>query len=318
MKSRLFILTVLSLVIMAAAVSADVKIRTKVTTNILGAGATETRRTEYFRKDRTYSESLSEPVSGLMSKMNKPSQKVITVTRMDKGVIWSLNETEKAYIETPLDTIKARLRENNFKKVKSPLLGTSTEPEDYKWRITIAKILEPTRIGWADCTGIIAKAIGVNKNDDNDKVLITYEQWFVEDFPGKAIFKDYQETVKKVLASENFAEQRQIAGMLGVLGSDFEQLFDSVKTFNGLSVKIDFKVEKSTLFGFTEAQYDKGLADPNNQQLMRINNLIGGKPTKTANGMFESFSISSSVSNIEEAGLDGAFYEIPPDYSLKQ
>lgn len=106
--------------------------------------------------------------------------------------------------------------------------------------------------------------------------------------------------------------------MLGVLGSDFEQLFDSVKTFNGLSVKIDFKVEKSTLFGFTEAQYDKGLADPNNQQLMRINNLIGGKPTKTANGMFESFSISSSVSNIEEAGLDGAFYEIPPDYSLKQ
>lgn len=318
MKTRLFVIAIMLALLTSATILADVKIRTQVTTNILGAGATDTRRTEYFSKDRNYSESMSTPLSGLMAKMNKGAQKVITVTRLDKGVLWSLNETEKGYIETPLDTIKARLQESGFKLVKSPLLGTSTEPTDYKWRVTITKITEPTKIGWADCKGVIARAIGVNKNNDADKVLISFEQWFAENAPGKGTYDEYQATVKKVLGSDKYAEQRQIAGMLDVLGDDFTPIFDTAKTLTGIPVKLAFKVEKSTLFGFTEADYDKGLADPNNQQLARVNNMIGGKPAKTENGMFESFSIFLEVSNIEETGLENTFYDIPAGYTLKQ
>ncbi len=299
-------------------VSADVMIKSKVTMSILGAGSTETSRTEYFRKDRTYAENLSTPISGLMAKMNSTPQKVITVTRLDKGVIWSLNENEKGYIETPLDTIKARMQGNGLKSVKSPLLGTSTNPEDYEWRVTIKKITEPKRIGWADCKGMIAKAIGVNKSNEGDKVLITYEQWFADNVPGKGVYDSYQDSVKKVLGSENFAEQRQVASMLGALGEQFEPIFDSTKAFTGVPIKLNFTVEKSTLFGFTEEQYDKGLADPNNQQLKRINNMIGGKPPKTENGMFKSFSIESDVSKIEKTGLDDSYYNIPADYTLKK
>jgi hypothetical protein len=318
MKMHVVKISAMIVLMAATTVSADVKIKSLITTNILGAGATETRRTEYFRKDRTYSESLSNATSGLMAKLNKPAQKVISVTRLDKGVIWSINESEKGYVETPLDTINAKLQGNNFKSVRSPLLGISTEPDDYKWRLTVTKIEEPMRIGWADCRGVMAKAIGVNRNNEDDKILITYEQWFADKIPGGAVYDDYQNGMKKALGSDNFAEQRQIANMLGVLGEQFEPIFDSVKAFDGAPIKLVFKVEKSTLFGFTEAQYDRGLTDPDNQQMIRLNNMIGGKPQKTENGMFESFSITADVSKIEETGLDDSFYEIPADYTLKQ
>ena len=299
MKFRIAVVAAIVTLMSVPNVSADVMIKSKVLMSILGAGSTETSRTEYFRNDRTYAESYSTPVSGLMARLNNKPQKIVTVTRLDKGVIWSLNEQEKGYMETPLDTIKARMEGNGTKAIKSPLLGTSTNPEDYKWRVTIKKITEPTRMGWAECTGLIAKGIGVNRTNENDKVLITYEQWFADIVPGKAVYDTYQDSVKKVLGSDSFAEQKQVASMLSVLGDEFEPIFDSLKSFTGVPIKLNFTVEKSTLFGFTEEQYDKGLADSSNQQLQRINNMIGGKPPKTEDGMFKSFSIESDVSKIE-------------------
>ena len=95
-------LPLLLLLFMTTTLSADLFYQMDITTQTMGITVTTTQRT-YIQGDKMRQETSVK----LPESMQTPAIPItqITITRLDKRILWQLNETTKTYKETPLTTL---------------------------------------------------------------------------------------------------------------------------------------------------------------------------------------------------------------------
>jgi hypothetical protein len=73
---------------------------------------------------------------------------------------------------------------------------------DYEWTIDVETFDDETTINGFKCKSIIGHANGVNKEDSEDKMRLTYEYWYAEDVPGLDELKSYGNSLSNATGSD--------------------------------------------------------------------------------------------------------------------
>ncbi|UCD16456.1 MAG: hypothetical protein JSV44_08290 [Candidatus Zixiibacteriota bacterium] len=314
MKPVRILLTVVMMISLAGIAEADIIVKSKIVTDIMGAGKTEMSHANYIKPDRSCGESSTKFTGGLMAMMGAGKEKKsIDITRLDKAVMWMLNPEKKSYRETSFETLKKAYAAQSKGRPGQNPMAAGTDPEQYTWAIDVAEMKETGKVGGYTCKGMAAKATGVNKEDPEDKVVVTYKQWYSDKFPGYSTYKAYEDNFGKQLGSQQFGEQRRLATMLSMFGDKLDVLMDKMNEIEGMPMKSSMLVER------TKGPYemDEQAGEEEVDSMRAKMREIMGKPEKTESGMYKIFSIESEVLSVEESQIDGSKFSIPEGYTAQ-
>jgi hypothetical protein len=102
MKSFPTVLLVLVTLTVGLAV-ADLKTETFTRASILtGMGSTEINMVTQYQGDKRADENITKMVGGIMGALAGKPQTSVTITRLDKDLVWDLNPPKKTYTERPI------------------------------------------------------------------------------------------------------------------------------------------------------------------------------------------------------------------------
>jgi len=305
MKLARITLMVLMIMGLAAIAGADVVVKSKIVTNILAAGSTEVMHTEYMKADRSYGESTTKMTGGMMAMLGNKEQKSVDITRLDKGLIWTLNPKKKNYRELSFEELK--VKSPNKPKAGAGAMGGGTDPEKYEWDIKVDELANEEKVGEYACKGMVAKAKGINKEDPEDVVVVTYKQWYTDKVPGFKTYQQFQGAFAEQLGSDQFGEQRRLANMLSMFGDKLDVLMEKMKEIEGVPMKSTMLVER------TRAPYQPAEGEEEDPMKAQMRAMLG-EPEKTESGMYKIFSIESEVLSVEESSVEAGQFELPEGY----
>ncbi len=141
----------------------------------------------------------------------------LTITRMDKGVVWIIDQQNRVFTEIPLDTGLA---------IDLPLEADSVQPE-----ISIVKSDETKEILKVICEKYIV-TMKTKSRDDSIEVLQT--MWVGKNFPG------YAEIVRfNRKAAFSIRELR----IIGIDDSAVKQLAQRISKIEGFPLELEFNIK---------------------------------------------------------------------------
>ncbi len=304
---RIMALTALALMVLAAAAMAEVVVKRQITFSIPGMPATDMTSTEQVTNDRSYSLTEFAPNS-MMAQMGGQQKPEANITRLDKGVIWNLNEGSKTYREMSLADLK--------KMTNAP--GPMTEKDEsdlFNWTYDVEP-QEKGDINNIPATGVIVTATGVGKEDPDVKVSITYEQWTSTDVPGIKTLEAYDEKFNEVTGMGMHAREKMIKRMAARFGAAFTTITDKAGKMEGFPVKIAITAKSTETpqspMGMTEEDLKK--MDPETRKQMEQ---FLPKRDSDEGGMSTLFSVNTEVTSVETKETNDSLFDIPEGYTKK-
>jgi len=300
-------LAVLSLFILAAAAAAEVVVKRQITFEIPGMPATDMTSTEQVTGDRSYSLTEFAPNS-MMAQMGGHQKPEANITRLDKGVIWNLNEGSKTYSEMSLADLKETMNKPGPMKEKD-------ESDLFNWTYNV----EPKEKGEVNnipATGVIVTATGVGKEDPDLKISITYEQWASKDVPGIETLDAYDNKFSEVTGMGMHAREKMIKRMAARFESVFDSITDKAGTMEGFPVKVSVSAKSTekpqSPMGITEE--DLKTMDPETRKKMEQ---FMPKDNAGEGGMNMLFSVNTEVTSVEKKETDESLFDIPEGYTKR-
>ncbi len=304
---RIMVLTALALMVLAAAAMAEVVVKRQITFEIPGMPATDMTSTEQVTNDRSYSLTEFAPNS-MMAQMGGQQKPEANITRLDKGVIWNLNEGSKTYKEMTLADLKEAMNKPGPMKEKD-------ESDLFNWTYNV-KPQEKGDINNIPATGIIVTATGVGKEDPDIKVTITYEQWSSKDVPGIKTLEAYDNKFSEVTGMGMHAREKMIKRMAARFGTVFTTMTEKAGTMEGFPVKVAITAKSTETpqspMGITEE--DLKNMDPETRKKMEQ---FVPKGDKGEGGMNTLFSVNTEVTSVETKETNESLFDIPEGYTKR-
>lgn len=304
---RIMALTALALMVLAAAAMAEVVVKRQITFEIPGMPATDMTSTEDVTADRSYSLTEFAPNS-MMAQMGGQQKPQANITRLDKGVIWNLNEASKTYSETSLANLKETMN-------KTGPMTEKDESDLFNWTYDV----EPQEKGEVNnipATGVIVTATGVGKEDPDVKVTIIYEQWTSTDVPGIKTLEAYDSKFSEVTGMGMHAREKMIKRMAARFGTAFATMTEKAGKMEGFPVKVTITAKSTekpqSPMGITEE--DLKNMDPEARKQMEQ---FMPKGDKDEGGMSTLFSVNTEVTSVETKETDESLFDIPEGYSKR-
>jgi hypothetical protein len=190
----------LILLLIVGVAQADVTRKIKTTTRFMGES--EGSSVSYYTADRSADESATRWISGLMKTMTggKETQSC-TITRLDKELIWTLNPEDKTYTEMTFAQFRDKIKKGLAEMEESKEQRDTTEvSEDMDvWSVEVQSDPTPKTINGWTCKNVKMVAIGTHKENPQDKVWITFDQWNCPDVQGIQEVRDFQKRYLKAL-----------------------------------------------------------------------------------------------------------------------
>ncbi len=302
---RIMALTALALMVLAAAAMAEVVVKRQITFEIPGMPATDMTSTEQVTNDRSYSLTEFAPNS-MMAQMGGQQKPEANITRLDKGVIWNLNEGAKTYKEMSLADLKQAMSAPSPMKEKD-------ESDLFDWTYNVEP-QEKGDINNIPATGVIVTATGVGKDDPNLKIKITYEQWSTTDVPGIKTLEAYDTKFSEVTGMGTHAREKMIKRMAARFGTVFDTMTEKAGTMEGFPVKIAITAKSTekpkSPMGITEE--DLKNMDPETRKQMEQ---FMPKGDKDEGGMSTLFSVNTQVTSVETKDTDESLFDLPEGYT---
>ena len=112
MKARMLVALCLAAVLLPAIVHADLTVKEETQMNgLMGMLSSKGVETTYIKGDKMRAETKVE-MGGMI---NASPSDVVTITRLDKGLIWMIDNADSTYMEMSLKAAKAESSSANFK-----------------------------------------------------------------------------------------------------------------------------------------------------------------------------------------------------------
>lgn len=274
MKKEITIGCLMLMLLLAATLQAEVVISQKITVSMMGMDQNMTSVT-YLTGDKSRTET---EMQGSMAAM-MGGGKQVTITRLDKGVVWMLDDKKKSYSEISMAQM-AEMMDTKSGEAASGTMGG--EADKYVWTTEVEK-KGKTEINGITCQGVRATAHGVGKEDPEDKMTLVFEQWLAADIADGGEITAFSEAATANFGFNPMMQNEAMAKMAGQFGFDMQKLEEAMKDIAGIPIRMNMTAAKTM---------------PDNQ---------GG-------GEQPMFSFTMEVTEIKKATGEIPVYDIPEGY----
>lgn len=325
-------LTIISIIIFAQFAFGQVYHETTVTSDgFMGMGAFESKTKTYVVGEAQRTETDLK-FTGKVLKYMSPKGTEVSIVRLDKELIWNIDNAKKTYREQTFAEIKEMMSQGSeYQTQEMPEQDEDYESE-YDWQKPVVKVenLNETKtINGFNCQHYLASVttVGVHKETGvKDTMLFVSDLWNSKDAEGKmALANDFNMRYMKALGID-VPDNQGLAMITGMYKEQMETLEIEASKLKGYPIINDMKLTMTK--NAVPKQEEAGEEKVSLRDIQRnFGGLVGKKILKDAakNKKEESnsttvqlFHMNTEVKDINSNGIAGEMFEVKKGYKLKK
>ncbi len=253
-KTAPFIL--LALLFAFTAIQAQVTYESVTTSDgFMGMGASVSTDKTFIQGDARREESQIKFTGGIMKHMS-PKGSEIEITRLDKEVIWKMNDKDKKYTQMTFAEFKKMMEEG---LLDQPMMGKpdqkpENKPEgepEYEWQTPVVKardLGEKKELNGFSCKHYLVTVTTIGKQVSTgklDTLLLSADMWnSLNAASAMKAANDFEMRLAKALGLDKMAEA--MGPMMAQYGEQFKKLAEEMKKVEGYSVLTDMTLAMTT------------------------------------------------------------------------
>jgi len=273
----------------------------------MGMPATDMLTTVQISADKSHTLTEFKPGS-MMAMMGGQQPAEVNIIRLDKAVMWNLNESAKTYMEFSLADIKKMMDANDSAAADVDAV------DKYEWTFDVKKQDETTLNG-LPCKGIIATATGVNKEDPNDKVVLGYEQWSSDNIPGKETLDAFSKHFIEITGLDPYGRDQITKNAAATYGKQLMELAQKADELQGYPIKIVFTGKTTGTVDLPMGMSEKDMKEMDPRAAAMMKQMMGKKGEASPDGMNSLFSVKIEITDVGSKAADNSTFEIPEGYT---
>ncbi len=330
--------TALLLVVLFAAVSAQVTIESKASSaGFYGMGGFTSTSKVMVQGDAKRSETQLK-FTGAIMKHFSPKGTTIDITRLDKQLMWNFTDQDKKYTETTFAEMK-ELFESGKSMYDMPEQQEQEEIEsEYEWQepvIEVKKTGETISISGIKCDHYLATimTIGTHKQTGKLDTMLFKGNFWNSTITSSELQKaaDFEKRLAEALGFD-FSSDRGMAQFMQAFKEQASQLQDSMGEIKGYPLKMDLEYTVTTNAYASEqaAAQEQESQESNDVDVTDVGGALGGFFGKKLSKMAEKkvapkseggnkmlFQSSYEVTNIKTGNISADKFEVPSNYKLQ-
>jgi hypothetical protein len=305
---------------------ADVTVQRKIALSGLMGMSTEGQDNQYIKGDKSYHDISSKFTSGIMKTMTGgKSNSQQQIIRVDKQLIWQLNQEKKTYTEMDFATFK-----QSIEQAPSMVAGSEEKPNDSSdivWSIEVKPSDKNETINGFNCNYISGKATGISKKDPGDTVIIDMQYWLCKNVAGERELLEFQDNYARAMGLDELQMQQGMQTMFKNYGDQFKKMADEMGKIKGYPIKTAVDITSSKVkSGYSEK--DSSGSEDQQQSISDIMGKLGGKlgdnmigkddKKEKSDNPNKTFSMTSEVISISIGAIDAGKFEIPVGFKKQE
>ncbi len=230
---------VVGILVFVTTASADVTVKQKLTTTMLGGMmSSEGTTTTYISGDK---QKIDSKMKTMMSMFSGPETKTASIMRLDKDLVWNLDHRSKSYTEMTFEQMKAMTASAGDQMQQSGGGDQMPDAGDFemgKPEFSIDKTGKTDKFKGYNCDEIILHMVMHGKNKetgDTGSVVFHDVMWVTKEWKGN---DEYLASNKKLIAKMGYGSGSQgWESMLGMMNLDADELESQFSEIDGFPMK---------------------------------------------------------------------------------
>jgi hypothetical protein len=307
MRNTAIIFSLIFVFCLGVTVGAEVVLKQQMSFEMMGMPATDMLTTVQISADKSYTRTEFKPGS-MMAMMGGQQPAEVNITRLDKAVMWNLNESAKTYMEFNLADIKQMMNANDSAAADVDAV------DKYEWTFDVKKQDETTLNG-LPCKGIIATATGVNKEDPTDKVVLGYEQWSSDKIPGKETLDAFSKRFSEITGLDPYGRDQITKNAAAMYGKQLMELAKKADELQGYPIKIIITGKTTGKVDLPMGMSEEDMKEMDPRAAAMMKQMMEKKGEASPDGMNSLFSVKIEVLDVGSKAADNSIFEIPEGYT---
>lgn len=328
------LITIGIFVVLSQFVFGQVTYDTEVTSDgFIGMGAFISNTKTYLITDAQRIETDLK-FTGKVLKYMSPKGIQVSIVRLDKGLVWNIDDAKKSYTEQTFAEIKAMMEHGMDEHDSGQAMPEQDEDyeSEYKWGKPVVKVenlKENKTINEFNCQHYLASVttVGVHiETGVKDTMLFVSDLWNSKDAEEKmAIVNDFNTRYMKALGID-VPENQGLAMLTGMYKEQLETLGNEISKLSGYPIINDIKLTmtKNAMPKQKEAEEEKvSLRDIQRD----FKGLVGKKMIKDATDkkkeedkkstLVKLFHMKTEIKSINSNSINDSMFEVKKGYKLK-
>ena len=318
-SSKNYLLVVLSIVVLFflcfATSSADVVYKEKSTVfGVMGMPDMDTETTIMLKGDKQKQDAVMKFTGSTpMGMPGMEDRKQLTITRLDKGLIWNIDTEKRTYTEMTLEQVKMMMDRVMVQKEK-----VKQEELETKFKIDVKKVDQKREIGGYQCEEFIIEMITEGRDPrtgEPQEVEIQTRLWVSTEVEGS----DQIESFHRKMAEKMGLEGEYGSGITQALsrfGIEAEELGKKMDEIKGFPMRTELRL-KALGEGITEAEQEEKAEQM--KAMEEAMKMLGKKMRKTEETKEDFlFMMLTEVTDIQIKGTDNSEFELPKHLKKQQ
>ncbi|RJP80174.1 MAG: hypothetical protein C4524_03785 [Candidatus Zixiibacteriota bacterium] len=312
-----FILAGAALILLAAGARADVTRKHKTVSQ--GWGSYESTSTEYYTADKSASDAVTRWTKGLMKTMTGGKEvQSIDITRVDQQLFWKLDPKKETYTEMTFAQLREQIEKGQEEMEEAEEEIPDTTSEDlYEWTVETQSAAEPKVINGFTCRNVRMMATGVNKQNAEDKVWITFDLWNSEEVPGAEEIRAFSESYLQALGLNVDALTPGLTSAAALYRNQFNTLAEEMKKAPGEAVLSTIEIKRRQLVG---PSVGKAVSNAAQEEVLGKLPFGKKKAKKAEEPKWEErikFLATTELLEASQGAVESTRFEVPEGYKLK-
>ncbi len=232
----------------AGAVLADVTVTRLVKSGGFGGfGAFENTEKMMISGDKGCTQGITKFSGKFSSLMNKRAKETTSITRLDKELIWNIDNDKKTYTELTFDQMKQMM------EAMSAILSNPAQQDSIRQAmarlsttVDVKKTGEKKTIAGLECEHMILSLEGVYADTMGNTADTTWVKDDVWITPEKNVPSELHDFEMKMSEKMGFTEGGPMAGLLNQYADAMKKLQDKLKELNGYPMASTFSIVTTT------------------------------------------------------------------------
>jgi hypothetical protein len=342
MRKATFIIAAVFLLLLAAALHADITIKQSITSKgLVGLTNMEGTQSQMISGDKAKTVSNIKLTSKVMKFLGagKP-QETAEITRLDKELFWQINLKDKEYKELTFAEVRAEMEKALKESEKEKAKYKKEHPDDslqMRTEVKVDRTGKTQKIAGYTAKQVIITMIMYAKNSESGEagaMTLTMDLWMSEDVPGAGDFQQFYSQLATKLGFTGHGQQ-SMEGMLAAFGVDPREIYKATKDLKGMSLmstvsigsmgqsgeKAEAKEQKK------EKESDQAEEGEKGGVSKKLGGLFGKKNKESKedksgesqqSGPSYLMQFTTTVTEISATGIAASEFEVPAGFKLKK
>uniref|UniRef100_A0A832I3Y0 DUF4412 domain-containing protein n=1 Tax=Eiseniibacteriota bacterium TaxID=2212470 RepID=A0A832I3Y0_UNCEI len=249
-RRRALAWTALLAALLAAPAAADVHITHRTTSEGLGGfGDGTTVSTQWIAADRARSEDTFTYTGRFKTLVGKKPQTSVSITRLDRELVWTLEPEKKRYTELTFEQMRALMRGGMAEaEAQMAAAGDQGAPQDadMEFTVDVKKTGARADVNGFPCEQVVvtcmARPKGPQPGEAGREFKMIMDQWLTPNLPGQAEIEAFYRAMAARLGVEE--ELRRLGPMAQrMYGNALRAMGEKLKDVKGHPVRSTFTIE---------------------------------------------------------------------------